>query len=534
MLKALLKKQFLELNQFYFRDRKSGKRRSTGGVVGMVLLYLGIFALLGFILGEFESVLYQGLAAQGYDWLYYLLCTLFSIVLGVFGSVFNTYAALYLAKDNDLLLSMPIPPVKLLAVRMTGVYATGLLYEAIAFVPAMIVPWLCGDIAAGAVAAQIVLFFLVGVLILVLTCALGWVVALCSVRLKGRSFATVLLSLAFIVVYYIFYFKMSSYIRLLVDNAATVASAMQKGAWPLYRLGLAATGHIGSLAITLGIAAGLFAALMFVMARSFLRLASAAPSGKKTAYRRRSAKKRSARSALLRKELRRFTSSATYMLNAGLGLAFMPVAAIVLLIKCGWVRQALAPLPAEWPAVSTMLPVIAAGAICLASSMNFISAPSVALEGRHIWLLQSLPVRSRDVLRAKERVHLCLAAPPALVLGVVLAVVLRFDWLTAVFVNAAALAFIAVLDTLGLVLGLQKPNLAWTNEAVPIKQSMAAMVTLFGGWLIAVAGTVGYWPLSARIAPAVYLGGVTTVFALAAWLLDRWIVRRGAAIFEAL
>ena len=32
-----------------------------------------------------------------------------AIVLGAFGSVFNTYSSLYLAKDNDLLLSMPIP-----------------------------------------------------------------------------------------------------------------------------------------------------------------------------------------------------------------------------------------------------------------------------------------------------------------------------------------------------------------------------------------------------------------------------------------
>ena len=29
--------------------------------------------------------------------------------MGAFGSVFNTYSSLYLAKDNDLLLSLPIP-----------------------------------------------------------------------------------------------------------------------------------------------------------------------------------------------------------------------------------------------------------------------------------------------------------------------------------------------------------------------------------------------------------------------------------------
>ena len=32
-----------------------------------------------------------------------------ALALGIFGSVFNTFASLYQAKDNDLLLSLPIP-----------------------------------------------------------------------------------------------------------------------------------------------------------------------------------------------------------------------------------------------------------------------------------------------------------------------------------------------------------------------------------------------------------------------------------------
>ena len=47
MLKALLKKQLLEMNTFYFQDRKTGKRRSKGKTVGMVILYIAIFGLTG-------------------------------------------------------------------------------------------------------------------------------------------------------------------------------------------------------------------------------------------------------------------------------------------------------------------------------------------------------------------------------------------------------------------------------------------------------------------------------------------------------
>ena len=47
MLKALLKKQFLELNTFYFQDRKTGKTRKPLGIALYVLLFVFIFFSLG-------------------------------------------------------------------------------------------------------------------------------------------------------------------------------------------------------------------------------------------------------------------------------------------------------------------------------------------------------------------------------------------------------------------------------------------------------------------------------------------------------
>ena len=51
-------------------------------------------------------------------WLYFTLMGLVAIFLGAFGSVFNTYSSLYLAKDNDLLLSLPIPVRVIIASRL--------------------------------------------------------------------------------------------------------------------------------------------------------------------------------------------------------------------------------------------------------------------------------------------------------------------------------------------------------------------------------------------------------------------------------
>ena len=110
MIRLLVKKQLWEIFRSYFYDAKKNKARSRLGTAAYILLFAVL--MLGVIGGMFTFVaksICGALAAAGMDWLYFTLMGLMAILLGTFGSVFNTYSGLYLARDNDLLLSMPIP-----------------------------------------------------------------------------------------------------------------------------------------------------------------------------------------------------------------------------------------------------------------------------------------------------------------------------------------------------------------------------------------------------------------------------------------
>ena len=132
MLKLLLKKQLLEIFRSYFYDAKKNKARSKiSTAMYFVLFALLIVGLLGGIFTFLAAKLCTPLVSAGLDWLYFALMGLIAVMLGAFGSVFNTYAGLYLPKDNDLLLSMPIPVSSLVAARLLSVYLMGLLYSAV-------------------------------------------------------------------------------------------------------------------------------------------------------------------------------------------------------------------------------------------------------------------------------------------------------------------------------------------------------------------------------------------------------------------
>ena len=120
-------------------DNKSRSKTST--VMHFVLFILLVFGLLGGGFTFLSTKLCTSLVAVGLDWLYFALMGLIAVLLGAFGSVFNTYAGLYLPKDNDLLLSMPIPVSALVAVRLSSVYLMGLLYSVVVIFPALIVYW---------------------------------------------------------------------------------------------------------------------------------------------------------------------------------------------------------------------------------------------------------------------------------------------------------------------------------------------------------------------------------------------------------
>lgn len=209
--------------------------------------------------------------------------------MGVFGSVFNTYASLYQAKDNDLLLAMPIPSGKILLIRLSGVYIMGLLYELIVMIPTLIIWFLRARPGAAGVLFTLLIPLVLSVLVLVLSAVLGWVVALISGRLRRKNLAAVLLSLAFIAAYYYFYAHAYDMLQRLLADPQAVGGRVRGVLYPLYHMGLAAEGNVRSMLLFTAIVGLLFGAVYFVLRRSFLKLATANRGAAKVRYRERPA-----------------------------------------------------------------------------------------------------------------------------------------------------------------------------------------------------------------------------------------------------
>ena len=96
-------------------------------------------------------------------------------------------------------------------------------------------------------------------------------------------------------------------------------------------------------------------------------------------------------------------------------------------------------------------------------------------------------------------------------------------------------AFVLLMALFGLFLGLKMPNLSWTNEITPIKQSACVTLALLGGFAYIVLLAVGCLALGGwTLGFAAYAGICTAATLVLSALLYCWLRRRGCAVFAAL
>lgn len=528
MFKTLLKKQLMEIFRSYFYNSKKNTARSKGGTAGLFLSFAFlIVVVIGGMFTVLSFVLCESMAESGMAWLYFAIMGMLAVLLGTFGSVFNTFSGLYLAKDNDLLLSMPIPVSAIMCSRLLSVYIMSFLYSGMVMIPAVIVYLATVSASVTAVIGCILMVLLISVFVLTLSCALGWVVAKISLKLKNKSFVTVIILLLFFGAYYLVYYKSEEIINDLVKNAVSYGTAIKSSAYPIYIFGSVGVGDIFSMLIVTFVVAALFAVMWFLISRSFIKITTSSGSGAKKKYKRTAVKQMSIDKALFFKELKRFTASPNYMLNCGFGIILLPVFAVFMLFNGGSLKMSFGG--------GSFSAILLCAAVCALVSMIDITAPSVSLEGKTIWIAQSLPITPWQVLRAKLALQIVLTLIPAAICEIILAFVCPMNAVEMIFFFIFPILYTFLSAQFGLFLGIKMANLNWTNEITPIKQSACVFIALFGGLGYAVIFLLGYLMTSAIFNSIYGFVGYMLIFALLNVvfniILYSWLKKKGSYVF---
>lgn len=530
MLFLLIKKQMTELFKNMFYDRRSNTVRSKESSVLYIAFYLVIMFVVGGMMFGVATPLCEPLVKAGYAWLYFAIMGSMALVLGIFATVFSSYSALYLAKDNDLLLSMPIPTKYIVVSRLISVYVIGVIYSLIVLLPTEIVYFMTVKVTAAAVIGGIVFSICITLLSFALSCLVGWLVAKISLKFKKNSYISVIVSLAFIAIYYVCNTKVSELLTTLIGNIDMIGAELSSSAGWLCFICNAAAGDAVSMAVILLCMLALTALVCGVLTKTFVKIVAATPKTQKVAYTAKSIKTKGVFAALLGREFGRFTSSSVYMLNCGMGVLFICAAVVALIINAELF------LPGTREGIladTTFITVAFCTAACALCCMVDTAAASVSLEGSSLWIIRSMPVDEKYILLAKAAVQYILAAVPLLVLSVTAVCIAMPGILGSLTVIILPQLFALFNAFAGVYINLKRPDFVWVSEVYPIKQSVCILIAMFVPMLFSIEIIGGYMLFGAYI-PELYLLIELIIFALAAYLMYRRLTTKGAEIFKAL
>ena len=125
----------------------------------------------------------------------------------------------------------------------------GLMYSAVVIIPAVVVRFFIYGVDAAQIAGAVLYTALISLFVLALSCIFGYLVARISLKLKNKSFITVIISVLFFVTYYYVYFHASTFLSTLIKNIEVYGEAIKSKAYPVYIIGMSAEGDAISAAI---------------------------------------------------------------------------------------------------------------------------------------------------------------------------------------------------------------------------------------------------------------------------------------------
>lgn len=470
-----------ELSGVHGRDLKDSAKR-----LGMLLIILLGFGSILFMYCMMLVNLLKAAIAFQYPELIMGIVVLFSTVICTVFGIFIIMSNIYLAKDTELLYSLPVRSKSVFLSKFMLVYLSETIISLIFMVPFLI-------IYATMVEGMGIAFYLKGLYVSLLMPAIPLLVALLLDslmmliigRMKRRElFTTVgtfVLMGAVIIGQFLLNMSIASSASAGGEFFADLLSAsLQKinsiivppVSWAAY--GIVGGFYESMLGLALfTITVVIFFIIVYYAAGGIYRRAArynleSVKRHKKADKRNLSGQYQSPVKAIFKKEWKLLLRSTIYATNSLTGA----IMALFLFIIPAFSDQnnefsTIASSLGNWVMV-----LLLGGVIALFSAMNMGATTVVSREGKAFWLVKSLPVSYRQQTLAKLLFGISIPLIWGLPIAVAFMVVFDVSVLVATLGFVLGMAISAAITAAGMIFDFIRPKLVWTNEAEAIKQNM--------------------------------------------------------------
>lgn len=506
LVKAKLHGELVAMLSFMRGKKSNGKDNDL--TVGTVIITLILVAAFVFVmLFAFGLAMVMGFQMKLKDclWLYFPLGMISSMMFALVGSIFAAQSYLFDSKDNDLLLSMPIKPSAVLLSRMLSLFLLNAVYSYLFYIPI--------GIAYGNFfhfSAETFIYYLVSLISIpacttALSCIFGYLFGKISSRIPNKNLLTVVFGFLMLFLFITVGLNLGPLVSLLMEQIEVVADMIETSFTLLYWYGVAT--NSGGLLYFLPLFA-IFAVMPVIaylfLSTKFMRMITHKAMHKKKKYIEKPMKKTNLQYALIKKEVGYFLSIPGYVMNAGMSTVMAVLLGITIILKGELLVKW---LPLMFPdAQSNLIALMIGSSLAMCCTMNDVTAPSISLEGKTLWILKSTPIKPMTIFVSKAVLSPIVSLPGVIFTAIVSGIFLKLNSLDVLFVILTPILACLFSGFLGVCINLKIPRFDWSAEITVIKQSLSVIITLLVSMLLTAI------PFIFAIIPAAYLDYFSAVW----------------------
>lgn len=507
--------------------------KKDAGSTGYTVMMSIVGVLLVIVVVAFSFLMAMGLSVVGMLDLLPSVFMMAASVMALITTIYKTNGLLFGFKDYDFVMALPVKTSTVIASRLMILYLMNLMFTALFLLPSSVVYAIMAHPPAAFWPIMIICMFMVPLVPVVLATIIGSIISWVASHFKRKNGANIVLTLVALFAWMLFCMNMNG----VASNIALYGDTIMKtiyGIYPLTRLYVEAVTQTNVLSFLLFalISLGAFTLFTIILAKFFTKLNSAITANRtKSNYKMQELKTTSPKKALLKKEFKRLTASSNYMMNSCIGLIMMVVASALVLIigpmqvinLVGYGRIL------EEVNFSGTLTALATVAMSFLVVLTCPSAAAISIEGKSLWIMKSLPVKSRDIIISKLGVNIILVTVAILISATLLNIALRPDPLHAILLYVTPLVYGLFTSLAGMALNLKYPNFNWNNELEVVKRGKPISIMVVVGMAITmVPGFVMLFTGGNSL--LIYI--LTVALAIVCIILYRSIFTKGIARFE--
>ena len=464
-----------KLNKFFKSSNLSSK---LFGII-CLLFIAGFIAGLSFL---YSTIIFAALKNFNLErYLPILFYFVTELMIFIF-SIYKVKPLLFDPKDNDLLFSLPIKQNSILRSRICNLLIFNYIMSILIFLTSFIAYIVFSKISMIYVLHGILISIILPILPTILACVIGYFIAYISSKVTHKNLIETVLTISFFMVILVSSIFIQKIGMLFVNNIESIDIVISKFMFNLNLVKEIISGNIICEIIYVFINIAIFMIFTFLLSKGYgkitnkLKESKVKNVNKKVEFK----KKNSQLICLIKKEAKKFFSIPIYIFNAAFGLVLIVLATIasVFFDFNEIISLTLQEIGYMSNATSNIFPIILLMFSFVIAVTN-ISASSISFEGKNLWIIKTLPVDEKKILKSKVLFSVIIVQSvltPCLIIMSILQKLSIYQFLM-IFILNIVQSF--VISLFGVIINLKYPNLEYTTEAQVVKQSMSSFVSAF-------------------------------------------------------